>query len=335
MQNNLLQIDDLNDLSDQLNMSRRRLYIISKCPEYYYVNFSIPKRGSGVRQINSPKYPLRCIQRYILTEILEKIELHPSAMAFRKGAQYGIAENAKQHLNQRYILKIDVKDFFSSIDRFQIYPFFLKLGYNSFISNLLTNYCTYKSVLPQGASTSPALSNIVLFQHDRDVDNYCRSKNVIYTRYADDMIFSGDNRKDLERNVYILVKESLKRLNLRINDKKTKILSGNDRQLVTGILVNNDKITLKKETRKKIRAMIHTDVFKRNKPLLSRETQGYLAFVYSIDSDLHDKYIEYYFSLREKQKAFNQPSNVVEPQVSETQKKKKGNFFTKLFKKDW
>jgi len=316
---------------------------MSKYPAFYYVSFSIPKKDGVLRHIDAPKYPLRCTQQWILKEILEKIQPHETAMAFRKGNQFGIAENGKKHLNQPYILKIDVKDFFSSIRRKRIFPIFLGLGYSPFIANLLTNYCTYNNSLPQGASTSPALSNLVLFEHDRDVHDYCQAKQVIYTRYADDMIFSADDKQVLLKKIYPLVQESLKRLNLRINGKKTQLLSANNRQLVTGILVNNEKITLKKQTRKRIRAMIHTDIIKKGKSRLSEQTQGHLAYVNGIDPVLYNKYLAYYHTLKEKRPSRQEKTPTAKQEnLSTTQEKelkpekeKKSNWFMRIIKKDW
>jgi len=336
-------ITTLTDLSHILHLDKQTLFLMSKYPTFYYVSFSIPKKDGGLRHIDAPKYPLRCTQQWILKEILEKIQPHETAMAFRKGQLFGIAENGKKHLNQSYILKIDVKNFFSSIRRKRIYPIFRELGYSPFIANVLTNYCTYNNTLPQGASTSPALSNLVLFEHDRDVHNYCQTKLVVYTRYADDMIFSGDDKQVLLKKIYPLVQESLKRLNLRINGKKTQLLSENNRQLVTGILVNNEKITLKKQTRKRIRAMIHTDIVKKGKSRLSEQTQGHLAYVHGIDPDLYNQYLSYIHTLKEKRPAREEKKPTAKQEIiSATQEKPtspekppKTNWFTRMFKKDW
>lgn len=100
---------------------------------------------------------------------------------------------------------MDLKDFFPSVKREQVFNQFLQLGYNTYASNLLTNICTLDGSLPQGAVTSPYLANLVCFKMDIRIAGYCNKRDITYTRYADDLVFSCDNR-DMLRKIYGMIR---------------------------------------------------------------------------------------------------------------------------------
>lgn len=214
---------------------------------YFYRRFSIKKRNGGLRDIEEPLPSLKYIQRWILYNILEKVEVSSFAKAYKRKS--GLKENVRFHTNQEIVLNIDIKNFFPSIGLKNIENIFKGLGYSELISNLLAKLCTRNTVLPQGAPTSPYLSNIFLKEFDNEISKYCIDNKIKYTRYADDLTFSGDFNEDFLLN---LVTEKITTLRLAINNEKTRISKKNSRQQVTGIIVN-EKAQVPSSIRKKIR----------------------------------------------------------------------------------
>lgn len=287
---NLPVIESLEDISNELYISERLLFKLSKFSDKYYKTFEIPKKNGKTRVIRAPYYSLKVVQAWILRSILEKVSINDSAMAFRLG-NFGILNNAKQHLDKEYILKMDLENFFPSISRKKVYPVFKNFGYSQFVANILTNFCMYRNELPQGAVTSPTISNIVMREIDELINSYVSSIDITYTRYADDMIFSSNSKSLLLNDTHIFVKKIIEENGFKVNNNKTKIMSKDNRQTVTGLIVNNDEVTINREKRKKIRAMIHSDIM--NKGDLTMRTKGYLAYVKSVNFELYNYYLDY------------------------------------------
>ncbi|MBL0139153.1 MAG: RNA-directed DNA polymerase [Bacteroidetes bacterium] len=157
---------------------------------YFYRNFKIKKRNGKLREISEPLPSLKEIQNWILENILEQVKVSSFAKAYRK--RINIIENVKFHKNQPKVFTVDIKDFFPSITTSSVENIFLKLGYSKILSNLLAKLCTLNNSLPQGAPTSPYLSNIFFKSADDNIINYCVKNEIKYTRYADDLSFSGN-----------------------------------------------------------------------------------------------------------------------------------------------
>ena len=157
---------DEQDLANCLDMHVHDIFQIP----IKYTNFFIPKKRGRNRLIRSPHEELKSVQRLILKRLLERLPCHPSVMGFRKG--YSIVTNARSHLGSKVILGVDIRDFFPSTRRKRIYTFFRGLGWNREAALALTRLCTFKDGLPQGAPTSPVLSNLVNYPMD------CRLKKL-------------------------------------------------------------------------------------------------------------------------------------------------------------
>lgn len=227
------------------------LYSASNQSYSFYRSFTIKKKNGKDRFISEPLPSLKEIQNWILEEILYKIDISPYAKAYVKNKS--IKENARFHKKQVMVLTMDIKDFFSSIKFGNILHIFTQLGYEKSIAVMLANLCCLNGVLPQGAPTSPALSNIVFSKIDYKIANYIKPYNIRYTRYADDLTFSGDfNAGDLIKGVERLINSN----GLLINENKTRIRRQNQRQEVTGIVVNQ-KMQLEKKIRKRIRSDVY------------------------------------------------------------------------------
>ena len=210
------------------------LYDITNNTSKFYKTYYIPKRNGGRRRIDSPDHFLKEIQQWILADILYYIPSSKYAKAYVP--KTSIKDNAKFHLGQRVMLTIDVKDFFSSITENRIFNVFrLYCGYEPSVAAFFTKLCTYNGVLPQGAPTSAYLSNLVMKEFDEAVGVYCRAHNIRFTRYADDMTFSGDF--DIAALLHFTDKQ-LNHIGLTRHPEKIKVMRQHDRQKTTGIVVN-------------------------------------------------------------------------------------------------
>ena len=220
-------------------------------PKKFYRSFSIPKKSGGKRKIHEPLPSLKEIQRWILKKILSRLKISPYAKAYR--ITHSIKDNARFHKNQKIVLTVDMNDFFGSLKDKKVFYFFRSLNYSPSVSKTLTNLCCLNGSLPQGAPTSPTLSNLLFYRCDCRIAGYVKSKNVRYTRYADDLTFSGNFEPGA---VIKFVENVIKDENLKLNKKKTKAMFLSNRQEVTGIVVN-EKLQVSREIRRKIRQEIH------------------------------------------------------------------------------
>ena len=228
---------------------------LSNVPELYYKTFQIPKNNGKSRTIDEPYPSLKEIQTWILNNVLTpaaKQFVSPVAKAFVPGKS--LRDNAKFHKNKKQVVALDIQDFFGSIHFGAVYGAFEKMGYSTSVSTLLTRLCLLKNSLPQGAPTSPMLSNIVFKCIDDGIFHYCSARGIMYTRYADDMVFSSDDM-DISRLI-AYVKMRVENFKMHINEKKTKVMGRGSRQNVTGVVVN-DKLQVSRDYRMKIRQEMH------------------------------------------------------------------------------
>lgn len=225
---------------------------VSNSQEPFYREFQIPKKNKDkYRKISEPLPNLKAIQRWILDEILYKLEPSSYSKAFRKG--YSIKDNARFHRKQNKVMSMDIQDYFSSITAKSVYSFFRNIGYAKDVSSMIANVCTLNDSLPQGAPTSPMLSNLITIQLDKRIAGYAIKNNIRYTRYADDLSFSGnfDEGKTIK-----VIKAILKSEGFKINESKTRVRKQNQQQEVTGIVVN-EKLQAPRKYRKAFRQNVY------------------------------------------------------------------------------
>lgn len=212
-----------------------------------YHNFYINKKSGGKRKIEAPSEKLKSYQQWIKEKILEKIHISDHAMGFRRN--YSILENAREHVGKDLVINIDLKDFFPSIKYAQVFRIFVYIGYTVEVAHLLTQLCTNsQNVLPQGSPASPIISNIVALKLDKRLKGLAEKYSCSYTRYADDITFSGKNNI---KNLLPIVEQIIKEEGFTINTKKVRLQYKNQRQEVTGLIVNN-KISVSPELQKEI-----------------------------------------------------------------------------------
>lgn len=219
--------------------------------ERFYRHFSIPKRDNTTRDIYEPLPDLKFVQNWILHNILENVTVSGYAKAYVKGKN--LKTNAWYHTNQPVLVTMDIKNFFPSITITQVTRIFENLGYAHNISCFLARLCCLNHVLPQGAPTSPYLSNLRMLALDDKLAKYAKEHKLHYTRYADDLTFSGD----FEPKILIKdVKDFVFTEGFSINSKKTRVARKNARQEVTGIVVNSHT-QISREKRRMIRQQVY------------------------------------------------------------------------------
>jgi len=180
---------NLDHLAYLLNIEKEIIWSIVRFTERYYRSFSIPKWDGTTRNIVAPYPVLYYAQKWILESILNNVSLHESAFGFVK--KRSIVGNAKAHLGKKCLLKMDIKDFFPSINLKRVISIFLVFGYPHKISYFLAKMCCNDGSLPQGSPTSPCISNIVAKRLDARLFSIGRKYQLTYTRYADDLVFFG------------------------------------------------------------------------------------------------------------------------------------------------
>lgn len=229
-----------------------------------YRRFDIPKRSGGYRTIFEPQEELKRTQRLILRRLLKRLNAHTRAHGFERGRS--IVTGALPHERKSVVVRMDVRDFFGSTKAARVRDYFARLGWNADAAQLLTRLCTHEGSLPQGAPTSPRLSNLVNFKLDARLDALARRFGADYTRYADDMTFSfaddehvsfveGEHERlgSLIRAVKKILREEGYELHTR---KKLQIRRRNQRQLVSGLVVN-ERVALPRSVRRRLRAIEH------------------------------------------------------------------------------
>lgn len=218
----------------------------------FYRHFTILKKNGKERQIDEPLPDLCYVQTWILKNILEKNPVSEYAKSFIKGRS--IKDNARFHRNQDVLVTMDITDFFPSISIKDITSIFNDMGYYNNLSCFLAHLCCLRNNLPQGAPTSPYLSNLRMIHLDTNIAEYTKKRKIRYTRYADDLSFSGTF------NPHYLINDISKMVfneGFKINSTKTRVARKNTRQVVTGIIVNSKTMQAPKENRKKIRQEVY------------------------------------------------------------------------------
>lgn len=243
----------------------------------YHV-FSVPKRSGGQRQIAAPLEPLKGTQRAILRRLLARLRAHPAATGFERGQS--IVTNALRHEGKAVVVRMDLKDFFGATSAAKVHAFFRSLGWGSEASDLLTALTTREGGLPQGAPTSPRLANLVNRGLDARLAGLAMKVGATYTRYADDMTFSFDAPDRKKTHVLIhAVRLIAKSEGYEIHErKKLHIRRRHDRQVVTGLVVN-ERVNLPRKTRHRLRAVAHHQAAGRPVTLTPAQLEGWRSLL--------------------------------------------------------
>ena len=309
--NNLPSFSNIEQLAKGMNLTVGKLRFLAfhrnTSETKHYIHFNLPKKTGGFRLISAPMPQLKSAQHWILDNILRKVAVHEAAHGFL--AERNIVSNAQPHVGAQIVVNFDLKDFFPSINFPRVKGVFRSLGYSEAIATIFALICTAPDVeeveidgktyfvaigerhLPQGAPTSPYLTNILCKRLDKGLKTLATNYDFNYTRYADDLTFStsenGEKLSDFINKVCYVVEQQ----GLTINESKTRILRRGRQQEVTGIVVN-DKISVDRKTLRKFRACLHQAETKGleglrwgNSADLIASLDGFANFVLMVDAE--------------------------------------------------
>ena len=305
---NLPAVETFTQLANELELTTAHLQWLAydrvSSESDHYSRFEIPKRAGGVRRISSPKPAMRSAQQWIRERILQQLPVHAAAMAFRPGTS--IVDNARLHAGAALVVRIDLKEFFPTITFVRVRGFFESLGYNPGVATVLALVCTDaprarvtmdgltrhvaigERSLPQGACTSPDLANLVSARLDARLTGLAGNRSWTYTRYADDLVFSTSSLEEEGIKLVRAVSRICLDEGFTVNVKKTRIMRQPNRQMVTGLMVN-DEVRLTRRDLKRIRSFLHhceTRGFEEVSNEIGKDARsvarGYYAYVHMV-----------------------------------------------------
>jgi RNA-directed DNA polymerase len=266
----LKHVRNIHELAWQLGCSAKQLgYYLYKRPiPNQYKTFEIPKKRGGARKISAPSSNLKLIQKSLYREFAEMKTFKPCVNGFVTGRD--IARNARPHVGHRHLLNVDLEDFFGSINYGRVYGLLSSSPFNlpKAVAAAITKACILDNKLPQGAPTSPIISNMICSRMDSELSKLAKSHGCIYTRYADDLTFSSRTRPialaTRERQadgtysygVSTTLATIIEANGFRINFSKIRMSSREHRQEVTGLIVNK-RLNVKRRLVREVRAMLH------------------------------------------------------------------------------
>lgn len=314
---------NVKELAERLNLTIPQLKglcfhreVATRLP---YTHFTIAKRSGGERQIWAPVPRLKYAQRWILDNVLNPMFIHGSAHGFVRGKS--IVTNAANHTNSQLLIKMDIKDFFPSINWRRVKGVFRQAGYPEQIATLFAMLCTesprelvkqgnatlYVALadrcLPQGAPTSPTLTNIICLNLDRRLTGLADKHGLRYSRYADDLTFSlpvetaiaTEAKNALISTLLGSVAKILQEEGFAINAKKTNVIHQGGVQRVTGLVVNGDSHPrVPRKIKRMLRAAVHN--LEQGKPLKEGENlntlKGYAAWIAMAEPELGEQFLQ-------------------------------------------
>ena len=263
-------VQNIHELAWELGCSAKQLgyYLYKRSIRTQYKIFEIPKRRGGFRKISAPSTNLKLIQKSLYREFAKDRMFKPCVNGFVTGC--GIITNALPHVGHRYLLNIDLDNFFDSINYGRVYGLLTKTPFQfpRPVAAAIAKACILENKLPQGAPTSPIISNLICSKMDSELSKLAKSHGCVYTRYADDLTFSSRTRPlalaSRERQpdgTYIYsVSPTLVAIieanGFRINASKVRVSHREHRQEVTGLIVNK-RLNVKRRLVREVRAMLH------------------------------------------------------------------------------
>lgn len=241
-------IFEFGHLAKLLGRTEKYLASAVNSSDAHYRTFKIPKRRGGMREISAPYPALLECQRWINSHILSKAGSSYCAHGFVR--RRSILTNARVHAGQKMMLKADIKDFFPSIGISRVIMVFRKFGYAPNVAFYLASLCCLNGVLPQGAATSPALSNIISRRLDARLYGLARKFGLRYSRYADDLTFSGDR---IPARFIGYINGIIAKEGFELNEGKTRLLREKNQKIITGINVTNKQLTVPRQFKRQLR----------------------------------------------------------------------------------
>jgi RNA-directed DNA polymerase len=252
-----------------------------------YREVRIPKRRGGIRKLHVPDEPTKVIQRRILRRLLQRLNCHEAAMGFEKGKS--IRDHAQRHVQSQVVVNLDLVDFFPSTYHQRVNAFFQRVGWNREAARWLTTWTCHDQGLPQGAPTSPKLSNLVNRLMDQQLSQCAARRGFRYSRYADDLTFSFPQKSEFKppnsEEIHRLTREIktiVRGFGYRLHRKKRRIRRQHQQQTVTGLVVNQ-KVQLPRQTRRWLRAVVHRHRSGKEATLSTQQLIGWNAFQHMLN----------------------------------------------------
>ena len=290
LDNNLPVIFDTKHLALLIGIEATDLTKMVFAQDLFYKKAFIPKKSGGSRELDMPSLEVKYVQRWILDNILSCIRISDYATGFC--IDKSIVDNAKIHMGKYCIVNMDIEDFFPSINFVRIFRIVVYYGYTKEVSWVLSKLCSYNGKLPQGSPASPYISNIACLKLDARLSALAAKYESQYSRYADDITFSGNHDiKSIKKAVVEIVEDE----GFRLNAKKTRIAYPHQRQEVTGLLVNGDKLRVSKKYKKDLYQELyfcvkygvkdHMQRVNCNKAFYKEHVYGKIFFVNMVEPD--------------------------------------------------
>jgi retron-type reverse transcriptase len=267
-------------------VSPKLISAMGRLPSRYYRVFSRPKKGGGERQVEAPRRFLKVIQWWINDHILSHHTMPEYVVGFVKGKS--IFDNGKAHALGKNLMVVDIKDFFPTVLQGRVEGIFSDMGFGEEVGRQLASLCCLSGRLPQGAPTSPGIANLAFLTADKELDELAGRWNCQYTRYVDDLAFSGDlvfTTEHLGQVCGVLGQQGF-----APNYSKSRIVGSGSRQVLTGLVVNS-KAHPPRWKRRLWRALFHR-VSKHPHEFFERtgSLSGIAAFVNQYDIGLAERY---------------------------------------------
>lgn len=286
-----------------MHLDPKRLRVLCIYSNRFYRRYEIAKRSGGVREILQPSRELKAIQAWILRNILDKLSPSPNATAFVSGRS--LVQNVRPHAYNRYFLCVDIKDFFPTVPFWRVRRLFETIGYSTEAARLMTKICTCKGGLPQGAVTSPALSNLVAARLDRRLSGLTSRRNIVFTRYADDMTFSSNNRNALNK-AQRLILDVIRSEGFTPHPEKLRVMGPRIHTQVTGLVKDSAKprFGIGREKKRQMRVTIHklvTQGVGGTKYPTEASVEGWLSYLKSVDPESQAQMTAYWQTLKSRQ----------------------------------
>jgi len=261
------QLASESELLVHLGVGAEELAFLRRWPGFKYRSVKISKRSGGERTLLIPDDRLKFLQKEILGILLDLYRPRAPVHGFTKNRS--ALTNAKAHEGRRYLLNLDLKDYFASVSRNRVVGLLEKLGIDASVADVIASFCIFRDQLPQGAPTSPILANMVTFRMDRELMEFGQKHHLKYTRYADDLTFSSyrapislfkdglpTEGKITEKNLSDEIRFIINSNGFDLNPDKIWFSATRSRKEVTGIIVNQFP-NVKRSFIRELRVLLH------------------------------------------------------------------------------
>ena len=291
----------LDRLQKHTNLTRSQLERYAETASKRYRVYDVEKRNGELRKIEHPSREIKALQRWLIRALIRTMPVHEAATAYSKGAS--IRKNAERHVHSRYTVRLDFKDFFPSFTGAHVVAYLERADRNfdtalsvedlAFVRRIVCRH----DVLTIGAPTSPGLTNAMMFEFDTAFADWCASKGLIYTRYADDLFISAsipDALADVEAKAAELA-AAFSYAKLTLNREKTAHLSRKYRRSITGLVITPDqKLSIGKDKKLRLKSDVYAYAKGRLAPEDSSRTAGLIAFVRDVEPTFYETLLRKY-----------------------------------------